>query len=83
MVKSPFKFRDLGALTWKYGDQDDNLAREAFRSVLIVGPDESIYALPDDISVDTLNSGFVSSLNKTYPVKELVSHRYHKRLVHK
>ena len=74
MVYSHFKFRDLGALTWQYGDQDDNLTREAFRSVLIVGPDESIYALPNDVSVDALNSGFVSPLNKKFPVKELVRH---------
>ena len=59
------------------GDQDDNLTREASRSVLIVGPDESIYVLPNDVSVDALNSGFVSPFNKTFTVKELVRHRKH------
>ncbi|GAV02926.1 hypothetical protein RvY_13429 [Ramazzottius varieornatus] len=68
---SHFKFRDLGVLSWEYDDQDDIVAREAFRSVLIVGPDQSIYALPDGTSMSDLNTGYVSALNRTYPVKEL------------
>ncbi|OQV20994.1 hypothetical protein BV898_05069 [Hypsibius exemplaris] len=35
-----------GRFTWKAGDSDDNMAREAFRSVLLLGPDRSIYDAP-------------------------------------
>ena len=68
-----FKSKAFGDITWKYGDDKDDIAKEAFRSVLIVGPDASIDALPTWSALESMNTGFVSTLNRKYPVPDPVS----------
>lgn len=37
----------IGAYTWQYGDSYDQLAKQAFASFFILGPDDSIYAMQE------------------------------------
>ncbi|GAU91792.1 hypothetical protein RvY_03982 [Ramazzottius varieornatus] len=70
IVVSVFKSKALGDLTWKYGDEYDEIAREAFRSVMIVGPDASIYALSNWTTTKALSTGYVSALDRAYPAAD-------------
>ena len=62
-----FKVSDVtGAI--RQGDAYDEIAREAYRSVLLVSTEESIYDLPMDLNVTQLHIGYVPFLNRTFYV---------------
>lgn len=39
---------DFGNFSWQYGDDKDQSAREAFRSVMLVTGDPKIYDIPSE-----------------------------------
>ncbi|OQV24194.1 hypothetical protein BV898_02141 [Hypsibius exemplaris] len=41
-----FQHPQFGSFSWRYEDKDDDLVKEAYRSVLLLGPDESMYDIP-------------------------------------
>ena len=67
-----YKSKDFGDFSWYCNDTQDSIAREAFRSVLVIAPDPSVYTLPSSLNIRDLNFGYVSALNQTYPIKDLV-----------
>ena len=62
------KTKALGDLIWNYGDENDTIAREAFRSAFILGSDDAVYALSNRTSIKAINTGYVSAYNKSYPL---------------
>ncbi|GAV06387.1 hypothetical protein RvY_16394-2 [Ramazzottius varieornatus] len=63
-----YKTKSLGdPAIWQYGDENDTLAREAYRSAMIVSPDVSVYALPCWTSIKNLSTGYVTALNLSFP----------------
>ena len=55
----------------RQGDAYDEIASEAYRSVLVVSVDESIYDLPMDLNVTDLHIGYVPFINKTFYVDKV------------
>ena len=63
----------FGNFTWQYGDADDELAREAFRSLLLIGSDDSIQAVPSkDIMVEWAETS-LRMMNYTFVPNDVVS----------
>ncbi|OWA50056.1 putative Atrial natriuretic peptide receptor 3 [Hypsibius exemplaris] len=56
----------FGRFTWQYGDEDDQRAKEAFRSVLLLGPDVSIYDAPSVDLVDEWKRRSAVTFNVSY-----------------
>ncbi|GAV06392.1 hypothetical protein RvY_16398-1 [Ramazzottius varieornatus] len=70
IIVSVSKAKALGYITWNYGDSNDTIAREAFRSVLLLEPDVSVYAISNRTSNKAINTGYVSPYKKYYPISE-------------
>lgn len=45
MFHSP---KDFGNFSWRYDDDKDDLAKEAFRAVMLITCDPQIYEIPSD-----------------------------------
>ncbi|XP_055350586.1 atrial natriuretic peptide receptor 1-like [Paramacrobiotus metropolitanus] len=80
VVMTPFRFTNrpgAGYLTWENRDKDDNMARAAYRSVLIIEPDNSVYGsttsdVQEKYYADVLNRSQVD-YNYTYKPFEPVT----------
>ncbi len=58
------------SFTWKYDDGKDDQAKKAFRSVLLLGPDRSIYDAPSDELVKEWKRRSLVKFNVSYSVSD-------------
>lgn len=66
----PFKSDLFGDFAFKTGDGQDEIAKEAFRSVLVLGPDDSIYFVPRSLAQKWRTQ--LSKLNNVAPERSWV-----------
>jgi hypothetical protein len=63
----------FGSFTWKYGDPNDDKAKQAYRSVLLLGPDNSIYDAPSADLVGEWKRRSADKFNVSYNVSARVN----------
>ncbi|XP_055351769.1 atrial natriuretic peptide receptor 2-like [Paramacrobiotus metropolitanus] len=72
VAMEPFRNRLYGRMDWQYNDTDDPMAREAFRSLLLVQPADSLIPQPEKnrrFSVQVLNRS-ETAYNNSYQLKD-------------